>query len=128
LGKTPGPIARGFFTQPIAEAIDRGIELGRHNALDKLAEALATEGIAGETGAIVLTSRVSVEMVQKTYGNWIAHILVAISAPSALAVRSAEACGITLVGIARGSAFEIFCHPEGMRRTLDHAAGALCLD
>jgi FdhD protein len=41
-------------------------------------------------------------------------IMVAISAPTALAVRTADACGITLIGIARGSAFEIFSHPAGI--------------
>jgi FdhD protein len=41
-------------------------------------------------------------------------IIIAISAPTALAVRTAEACGITLVGIARGREFEIFSHPAGI--------------
>jgi FdhD protein len=52
-------------------------------------------------------------MVQKTAVMG-ASILIAISAPTALAIRTAEACGITLVGIARGSAFEIFSHPAGV--------------
>jgi FdhD protein len=79
-------------------------------SLDKLAGALAKEGRTGRAGAVILTSRISVEMVQKTAAIG-AGVVVAMSALTALAVRTAEASGITLVGIARGSEFEIFSHP-----------------
>lgn len=81
-----------------------------HNALDKLAGALAPKGSSGCTGAVILTSRISVEMVQKTAAIG-AGIVVGMSARTALAVRTAEASGITLIGIARGNELEIFSHP-----------------
>jgi len=57
----------------------------------------------------VLTRRVSVEMVQKT-AMLGAPVIVAVSAPTALAVRACERAGITLIAVARGDGFEVFTH------------------
>ena len=90
-------------------------DVGRHNALDKLIGAMSKSDVDANDGFLVVTSRASYEMVQKSATVGIA-LLAAISAPTALAIHLAEETGMTLIGFARPNGHVVYANARRLLR------------
>ena len=109
--QTGGLHASGLFT-PRGELVAIREDVGRHNALDKLVGSQVLAGTMPLHDRVLMVSgRVSFEIVQKAAAAGI-PIVCAVSAPSDLAVETAERLGVTLVGFLRGDGFNVYAHDD----------------
>ncbi len=115
--RTGGLHAAGLFDRH-GLLVDAAEDVGRHNAVDKLVGRALVEGRLPLTDRLLLVSgRVSFEIVQKAWTGGL-PLVAAVSAPSSLAIATADRAGITLVGFLRGDRFNVYTHKErleGMR-------------
>src|SRR5690606_41963261 len=90
-------------------------DIGRHNAVDKVVGRLLLDGeLPAHHGGLVVSGRISFDVVQKALAAGI-PIVVGVSAPSSLAIATAERAGVALIGFSRPNSFNVYCSANRIR-------------
>lgn len=111
VGQLTGCTHAAAWIQPSGHLAGGHEDVGRHVALDKLLGRRAIEGETWQQGAVLVSSRASYEMVQKSAMCGV-EVLFAVSAATTLAVEVAERCNLTLVGFCKPGRATIYTHPQ----------------
>ncbi|HLZ65416.1 MAG TPA: formate dehydrogenase accessory sulfurtransferase FdhD [Aliidongia sp.] len=122
LNRLAGAVHAAAWAEPDGAILHLAEDVGRHNAFDKMIGAMARRPGDRPPGFAVLTSRLSYELVQKAATTGISA-LVAISAPTALAIEAAMRSGICVVALARADSVSVYAHPE---RIIDLNEASAC--